>query len=481
MQRFMKIYNLLRIAVLIIAVAMISMLFAETASASENNDELLVVKAVDLSGNKVTKERIIYRELLLLPGDTVHRDSLQVLMEKSRENLLNTALFNFVTISSEAVSGTNEVNIHIEMLERWYIWPFPIFELSDRNFNAWLESGDLSRVSYGAFITWENFRGRMETFKLRLRFGYDEKYDLYYKIPYINKKETIGIAFGLGLAQNHETSYITEDNKPKYYKDVDKYVKRDGFSYFQVLGRKDIYNTHKLELSFNYLEFADTLLALNPEYTTSDKSTNRYLSLYYEFKSDHRDFHAYPLKGYYFDAGFKKVGLGIVSDDVSFFYVSSTFRKYWQLSKRFYYAFNLNAKFSDNKPQPYYLLRGLGYGRDFVRSFEYYVVDGQNFGLFKSNLKFAILPPRVSEIGFIPFEKFSKIHYALYLNVFFDAGYVDNPLNNPVLNNNLENTLLFGYGVGLDLVTYYDIVIRGEFSINRYDKPGLFLHFMASI
>ncbi len=441
----------------------------------------ITIRSIDLEGNKITKNRIILRELLFHAGDTVCSDSLGVLIEKSRENLLNTSLFNFVTIDTITVPGSSQVSVKISMLERWYIWPFPIFELSDRNFNAWLESSDLSRVSYGAFITWENFRGRKETFKLRLQFGYDEKYDLYYKIPYINRKETIGIAFGLGLAQNHETSYLTENNKLLYYKNDDKHIKKDGFTYFQLLGRKDIYNSHKFEVSFNYLNFDDTLLVLNPHFTTSDKAINRYLSLYYQFKSDHRDFHAYPLTGYYFDVGFKKAGLGIISHDVDVLFVTSTFRKYWQLSNRFFYAFNINTKFSDKKRQPYFLQRGLGYGRDFVRSFEYYVVDGQNLGLFKSSLKFALLPPKVSDLKFIPFEKFSKIHYALYFNVFFDIAYVDNPYYNPAYNNYLENSLLFGYGIGLDLVTYYDIVIRGELSINRYDKPGLFLHFMAPI
>ena len=441
----------------------------------------VIIRSIDLQGNKVTKERIIFRELLFHPGDTICPDSLGVLMEKSRENLLNTSLFNFVTIDTVEVLGSSLVNVNIKMLERWYIWPFPIFELSDRNFNSWLESGDLSRVSYGAFITWENFRGRKETFKLRLQFGYDEKYDLYYKIPYINRKETLGLAFGIGLAQNHETSYMTQDNKLLYYKNDDKHVKKNGFTYIQLLGRKDIYNSHKVELSYNYMDFDDTLLVLNPDFTTSDKPLNRFMSLYYQYKSDHRDFHAYPLTGYYFDAAFKKLGLGVVSNDVDVFYITSTFRQYWQLSNRFFYAFNLNAKFSDSKSQPYFLLRGLGYGRDFVRSFEYYVVDGQNYGLFKSNLKFAILPPKVSDLKFIPFEKFSKIHYALYLNVFLDLGYVDNPYNNHIYNNYLENSLLVGYGIGLDLVTYYDIVIRGELSFNKYDKPGLFLHFIAPI
>lgn len=457
---------------------------------SQNNNPDIITKQVDfvvvdsiiLSGNKITKDRIIYRELLFKVGDTIHGDSLGFILQRTQENLINTALFNFVTIDTTVI-GKNHQNliIHIDMIERWYIWPFPIFELSDRNFNSWLESKDLSRVSYGAFVTWENFRGRKETFKLRLQFGYNERYDIFYQVPYINKKETVGMGFGAGLKLNHETSYETYGNKLQYYKNTDEYVKKEGFSYIQIFVRNDIYNTHKIELAFNYLDFDDTLLRLNPYFTIGDDRINRYFSLYYQYKSDHRDIQAYPLTGYYFDAGFKKIGFSLLDSDINVFYINSNFRKYWQLSRRFFFAWGLNAKFSNDKRQPYYLLRGLGYGRDFVRSFELYVIDGQNFGLFKSTFKFALIPPKVSDLKFIPFKKFSKIHYALYLNLFSDLGYADNPYSDPALNNYLENTLLIGYGLGLDFVTYYDIVLRLELSMNKYNKPGLFLHFMAPI
>lgn len=445
-------------------------------------DSIVVIDSVFLKGNKVTKDKIVTRELLFWSGDTLPGVVLQDVMERSRENLLNTALFNFVTIDALPSSKPAHINVEVSMIERWYIWPFPIFELSDRNFNAWLESGDLSRVSYGAFVTWENFRGRKETLKFRLRFGYNEQYDLYYKIPYINKKKTLGIGMGTGVSFNHETSYKTENNKLLYYKDEDSYVKKETFGYLQLLYRKGIYNTQKFEISYSQHEFDDTLLLLNPGFSLAGVGLVRFFSLYYEFRSDHRDFKAYPLTGYYFDAGIEKIGLGIFGDSpVDILQFMSTFRKYWQLDKRWYFAFGLNGKFSNKYRQPYFLTRGLGYGRNFVRSYEYYVIDGQNFGLLKTNLKFAILPTRVFNIGFISSEKFNKVHVAVYANLFADLGFADNPYPNPASNNFLQNSLLAGYGLGLDFVTYYDVVFRTEFSVNRMGEYGFFLHFMAPI
>jgi len=40
---------------------------------------------------------------------------------------------------------------------------------------------------------------------------------------------------------------------------------------------------------------------------------------------------------------------------------------------------------------------------------------------------------------------------------------------------------MIGFGAGIDFVTYYDKVLRVEYSINRMGEKGLFIHFMTSI
>jgi hypothetical protein len=47
--------------------------------------------------------------------------------------------------------------------------------------------------------------------------------------------------------------------------------------------------------------------------------------------------------------------------------------------------------------------------------------------------------------------------------------------------NPLANTWQFGYGIGLDYVTYYNLVFSVEYSLNRMGESGLFLHFAAPI
>ena len=71
--------------------------------------------------------------------------------------------------------------------------------------------------------------------------------------------------------------------------------------------------------------------------------------------------------------------------------------------------------------------------------------------------------------------------FAFNMNAFLDMGYSDNLYPDESLNNKLENTLLVGYGTGIDFVTYYDLVLRLEYSFNRMSEHGFFVHFMAPI
>ena len=217
----------------------------------------VIIRKISMKGNKVTKERIIQRELLFKEKDTIPVEELQNTLQQSRKNLINTSLFNFVTLDSIPVEGTtNQIDINIEFVERWYIWPVPILEFADRNFNEWLKKKDWSRLNYGLFLTWNNFRGRREKLILFTRFGYDQKYELAYVIPYINRKQTWGMGFAGGLSQNHEIAYNSYDsvydpeegkmkmegNKEFYYKSETEYPKKEIFAYIEAYHRKGIHN-----------------------------------------------------------------------------------------------------------------------------------------------------------------------------------------------------------------------------------------------
>ncbi|OQX74252.1 MAG: hypothetical protein B6D61_11755 [Bacteroidetes bacterium 4484_249] len=441
----------------------------------------VVIRKITFKGNKVTKERIIERELLFHENDTIISDELSNTLQQSRKNLVNTSLFNFVTIDSIPVEGTiDQIDVNIEFVERWYIWPVPIFEFADRNFNEWLKKKDWTRLNYGMFLTWNNFRGRREKLILFTRFGYDQKYELAYVIPYINRKQTWGMGFAGGLSQNHEIAYNSIDNKEVYYKSETEHPRQEIFAYVEAYHRKGIHNVNWFKLGYNDLQLTDSVLILNPDYSFDNAAINKYLSFFYMYKSDYRDYKQYPLNGHYFDVIVDKKGLGVFNEQkVNTLSIQANFRRYYNLKGRLYYGGGLTGKVSPVTDQPYYYQRGLGYGRDYVRGYEYYVVDGQHFGILKNNLKFELVPMHEQTFGFIPWEQFNKLYYAFYVNLFVDLGYAIDTRD--IDTNPLANQILVGYGIGIDFVTYYDFVVRFEYSFNKKGESGFFIHFMPSI
>jgi len=89
------------------------------------SDDRLLIEQILIDGNKVTKAQIILRELTFEVGDTIRKIEMLPAFQRSRENLLNTTLFNFVYFDVDHLPG-NRINILISVVERWYIWPVPI-------------------------------------------------------------------------------------------------------------------------------------------------------------------------------------------------------------------------------------------------------------------------------------------------------------------------------------------------------------------
>lgn len=443
--------------------------------------EIVHVNKIYLSGNKITHDKIIYRELAIKAGDSLCYPAFMQSLKKSKENLKNTSLFNFVEIRDIQVvnKGKRLADVHINVSERWYIWPMPILELAERNPNAWWETKELSKINYGMFFTWENFRGRREALKIMAQGGYDEKFVFYYDIPFIDKLQTLGIIFGIGLTRNHEVTYQTINNRPVRFRDIE-YIRHQYYANITLNIRKNIYTSHSFKFAYDDHQYGIKVFELNPQFDPNQNTIFKYFSLSYAYRNDHRDNKSYPLNGYYIDAILSKQGLGISSKaNVDQFMLSTKLRKYWNLDNQWYLGAGFTGRVANTGLNPYFLNTGLGYHQDFVRGYELYVIDAESFALVKTDLKYALFQDRINSISFLP-SKFSKFHWSVYLSFFLDAAYSTTEL--PQMTNSLQNELLVGYGAGINFVTYYDMVFRFEYSYNdKLKEKGFFMSFVSSL
>ena len=436
-----------------------------------------IIGRIIIVGLKNTKEVIIKRELLFDSGDTIPGNEFSYRLQQSERNILNTRLFNFVTVKALPIDSTFS-DVIIELVERWHLWPSLFLEVADPNFNTWLLTKDPKRLNYGLSVFTKNFRGMRERLSTYIQLGYSDQAAIFYKKPNLGEKQRWGIGFAALYEQNHEVIYGTEENKRMLFSDGLKTSRLDIQSRVSVSYRKRIFDTHELRLQHQYSILNDTLLTLRSNYYGNDKTISRYFLTQYRYVNDRRDVQAYPLNGHYINATITKYGLGLLNKNLNVFFTKVEAKKFIKISDRFFWAGLGTFKYTFSKNTPYYFQQGLGYG-DFVRGYEFYVIDGEHYGLFRNNFKYKLFKKDHLILDFIPSSRFNEIHYAFYLNVFSDLGYViDNLYKN---DNFLDNTLMASGGLGVDFVTYYDKVIRFEYSFNKIGESGFFIHFVQPI
>lgn len=437
----------------------------------------IIVHKITITGNKTTRLHIIMRELIFHTDDTLPQVILQNAIKRSQENLMNTGLFNFVEIN-QLPGKLNSTDIEIKLTERWYIWPFPFFEVVDRNFNEWWLTRDLKRTDYGVYLVHENFRGRNESLKIQLRLGYSQRIGLYYNIPYINKKQNLGMSFGGYYTRNHEISYATENNKLLYYKDPKNYVRKDWNCFSRMTYRTGIYDYYSMAVEYRFIDVADTIIDINQGYLVNRTNKQQQLSYNFNYRHDERDYQPYPLKGHLLQIDISKIGTGLLKNEPDLLVLGFSTRFFKEWLPRWHSSISVTGKVSGMKDTPYINLRALGYGSDVVRGYEYYVINGNNFILFKANIaKYTLFKTHIYNIRFINSEKFRRVPNTVYISLSSDVGYVSD--HQYAKTNQLSNKWLSGYGAGLDYVTYYDLVFRFEYSINNLGERGFFLNFAA--
>ena len=447
------------------------MLFVRSAF-SQDDQAYYVVKNIVFSGNKISKEKIIRRELLFSEGDTLLLvDTANIILE-SKQNLMNTSLFNFVELQF-----LFDGNVLITLVERWYIWPGIYWTIEERNFNMWLRDMSLEKVTYGLFFEHENFRGRKESLKLLFKTGYNRMAGFSYQVPYFDKSQKWGFVAAMAMSGSHSVNYNIEDHEFQSAKSDTSFLYSNVFMDAGFTFRKGIHQLHKWTIGFDYYKTVPGVLSLNPAFMPGEKLSN--LGFNYQIRFDYRNYKAYPLKGWYFDLELNLGGLiSLTGEPFQNFFVKSTSRKYAHLFSRFYWASGLT--FLSRFDNEFYFSEysAMGFNNDYLRGYEYYVIPAKHYLIQKNNLKFEILPQKIINIPFIRTEKFGKIPVSLYANLFCDWGSAD---IYPRIEDDFNRKLLYSYGIGLDFLTYYDKVFRLEYSINRFRENGVFLHFTAPI
>jgi hypothetical protein len=195
----------------------------------------------------------------------------------------------------------------------------------------------------------------------------------------------------------------------------------------------------------------------------------------YTLRFDKRNIRSYPTAGYFIEFSATQHGFSLLkTEQVNMQYLTLTANKFFELGNKWFAGTSIKGKISSANYQPYYLQRALGYLFDYVRGYEYYVIDGQHFVLGKTNLKYQLVTYKN-----LPKIMTEKIKYNVFVNGFADAAFVKD--KQYYLNNPLNNSWLYSYGLGIDFATTYDFVLRLEVTRNQLNQNGFYIHFGAPL
>ncbi len=454
--------------------------FVDTALFANNTGKKVCIKNLEVIGTKKTKIFIVYREIQFKAGDSILIPDLQKEMEQARFQVYNTTLFNEVKFELVAIDAFN-ININVKVLERWYLYPVPQFKWIDRNFNEWWKTYNhsLQRVNYGVKFVHYNLSGRRDQLRIYLINGYSRDISFSYNAPYSNKALTDGFFVGAGYSQKRELPFKTSYKDSLLFYPIDsttrakaEFVFKSWYINAGYTIRKGLFRKHIFSASYSHITIADSVInkKYNSNYFGDSVSSKGIVELNYVQQYANVNNSSYPLTGKTGFLAIKKMGLGFTGG-VNMLSVEAGYNKYDALGKNWYSSIQLNGKIKLPFNQAYINQRGLGYGENYLRGLEYYVIDGVTSGLIKTTLKKKLIAFNVP-FPFFP-KILTKIPFTIFAKTYADMGYV---YTKDIYKTNLSNRLLYSGGFGIDILTLYDINLRFEYSFNQLGQNGLFLH-----
>ncbi len=434
------------------------------------------IDTIIIEGNRRTRPELILRELEFQAGDTLSLATLAETLERNRLRVMNTRLFAHSTIQLEVLEPAQQLAVRLWLREMWYLYPIPVFELADRNFNVWwTEFGrSLKRVNYGVNSSHLNLSGRADVLKVNLNFGYTNRYEVTYERPWLNRRQTIGMRAAIGFSRNREVQYTTLGNRQQFAVDPEQWLRQRQYVHLSLSWRPKLLTTHLFSLEYQHNRVGDTVARqLNPDFFGRARSQQRLFSAAYRVVVDLRDAHPYPLKGWLAALEVRQNGL-LPSDDLHLLRVGAEFRHYRSWGRRWSTEWILKGRASWPRRQPpFYNNQALGYGNDIVRGYEFFVVDGLDFLLQKSTLRFCLLDAYLHTGRWLPFPKHLPLRAFLALH--HDTGYARDPFF--AARNPLNNRWIRGYGLGVNFVLFYNSVVRIEWSRRSTGGSGIYLNY----
>ncbi len=392
-----------------------------------------IVDTVIVIGNEKTKESVILREMTLKQGAEATPEAL----EWDRGRIYSIGLFTRVDVNVVPFEGKNMLIVDVN--ERWYIIPLPLFGFRD---------GDPKKPYFGAGLLHNNFRGLNQKLFGSVVFGYNPSLALSFSDPWIDREHDLFFSAGLSHSRikNRSTlpSGVVPDFEELHY-DVNS-----------TLGKRfTLYQTLAINLGYRILKVTQQA----PGRTVSPDGVDNFLYGSVIFTYDSRNLRDYTTSGTYASAYITKYGFG--ESELSFTRFGLDLRRFSPLPLDLTLATRFHGSVVSGSVVPTHVRAYFGYGER-IRGYFRNVFEGENMAGASVELRIPILQPQTVMFTAIPMPReFSVWRLGLSAELFGDAGTTWFRGQNVSMN-----AIRSGYGGGLIFLLPYDVVVRTEYAWN---------------
>jgi outer membrane protein assembly factor BamA len=348
------------------------------------------IQNIIIIGNKVTKDNVILRELVIHKGDIPDQD----LLRESQQRLMNLFLFNRVKMDIYPQDDKSVILI-IEVTEQLYFYPVPILTLRERDWTKW---------SYGLSVVNSNFRGQNEKLWAGFWLGYRPGFGVTYTDHWAGDSLHLNTGFNImkTIFNNHTITEMEERH---------------------IMGKVSVgkwwsraFNT-ALTFHFDQIKVAEEFR----EWMRSGNTTEHTFGLELSLRYDSRDLFSYPSTGWLHIIKLFKYGL--FKEYNSYENMVLDFRRFVQigsviLAGRFYQ----NSLFG---AIPIYRLNYIGYSER-IRGHFYDVWEGKHVQIGSIETRFNIIPIRYFSLDLptVPAQYSHNLQIGLSAALFVDTGIV---------------------------------------------------------
>ncbi|MDH4070529.1 MAG: hypothetical protein OEV30_08895 [Ignavibacteria bacterium] len=406
-----------------------------------------VVDTVVVTGNEKTKSYVILDEMVLKEGiEATHQ-----LIQFDRNRIYSLGLFNRVDVWAEPLA--EGVRLRVDVAERWYIIPLPVFGFAE---------GDVKKPFYGGGVLHNNFQGKNQKLFGLVTFGYNPSLRLSFENPQISREENLYFSANLSFSKvrnkSEIESSISGDFDEKHY------------NVNATLGKRlSLYENLGFNLGYQIVEIDQ----YRPGRTVSSDGRDAFLIGSLTYAYDSRDLREYASRGLFFLLGTTKYGFG--EADVNFARFNMDTRYFLQFLSDFVFAVRTHGTMVSGGEVPTYARAYYGFGER-IRGYYNTVFEGENLYGLSAEIRYDLITPHIVHFTWISLpEEFSVWRFGVGLALFADTG-VTWFRGEPVQWRDFAS----GYGGGINFLLPYGMVVRTEIAWNDQARTQFILGLKSS-